>query len=259
MNSPSAPKERRTDEVGVLIKALDILDRMALDAPCTVVHLCEQTGVTKPAAYRIMKTLEQRGYVVRDDTTREYSLGPALYGLSRAARNATDLVRLAQPTMRRLNEELGETVNLGVVSHGQVVYLDTIESTQRLRSTVQVAIRDHVHSTALGKAVLAALPETQARQVLNGADLAKLTPNTLSTVNDLMAQLATFQRDGYAVDDEENELGSRCVASAIVDGSDRPIAAISISAPTARMDDGRIHDVGNRLQAVCRELGDALA
>lgn len=251
-------KERRPDEVGVLVKALDILDRMALDAPCTVGQLCERTGVTKPAAYRIMKTLEQRGYVLRDDATRSYSLGPALYGLSRAARDATDLVRLAQPAMRRLHDEFGETVNLGVVSHGQVVYLDTIESTQRLRSTVQIAIRDHVHSTALGKAVLTALPEQQARDLLAGTELPKLTPNTLLTVDDLMAGLKTFRRDGYAVDDEENELGSRCVATAISDGSGQPIAAISISAPTARMDDERVRAVGQRLRAVCRDLSDAL-
>ena len=74
--------ERRSDEVGVLVKALDLLDLMATDAPCSVAHLCQVTGVTKPAAYRILKTLDQRGYVVRDEIRREYSLGPALLGLS---------------------------------------------------------------------------------------------------------------------------------------------------------------------------------
>ncbi|MBO4207952.1 IclR family transcriptional regulator [Micromonospora echinofusca] len=251
-------KERRTDEVAVLVKALDILDRMALDAPCTVVSLCEHTGVTKPAAYRIMKTLEQRGYVVRDDATREYSLGPALYGLSRAVRTTTDLVGLAQPAMRRLHEEFGETVNLGVVSHGQVVYLDTIESTQRLRSTVQIALRDPVHSTALGKAVLAALPEAQARAHLNREDLTRLTPNTIVTVDAVMDELATYRSTGYAVDDEENELGSRCVAAPILDRYDRPIASISISAPTTRMTDSQVGLVGRRLVEVCRELSDTM-
>jgi IclR family acetate operon transcriptional repressor len=253
------PNERKSDEVGVLIKTLDILDRLASDAPCTVVHLCQQTGVTKPAAYRILKTLDQRGYVVRDEERREYSLGPALYGLSRAARNSTDLVRLARPTMQRLNDEFGETVNLGVISHGAVVYLDTIESAQRLRSTVQIALRDSLHSTALGKAILASLTERQALAQLDEATWKPLTPNTVMSLDDLLGQLARFRRNGYAVDDEENEVGSRCVAAAILDSAGRPVASISISAPTARMDEKKIDEVGRRLVDVCRELGAALA
>ncbi|MFY1631775.1 IclR family transcriptional regulator [Solwaraspora sp. WMMB335] len=250
--------ERRSDEVGVLVKALDILDRMATDAPCTVAHLCQHTGVTKPAAYRILKTLDQRGYVVRDDVRREYSLGPALYGLSRAARNSTDLVRLARPSMQVLNDEFGETVNLGVISHGQVVYLDTIESAQRLRSTVQLALRDPVHCTALGKAILSALPIVEAREQLAETDWSRLTPNTVRSVESLLADLARYRRDGYALDDEENELGSRCVAAPILDGTGRPVAAISISAPTPRMTDDTVAAVGRRLVEVCAHLGNVL-
>ncbi|MEV0714330.1 IclR family transcriptional regulator [Asanoa sp. NPDC050611] len=251
--------ERRTDEVGVLVKALDILDAMATDAPCTVAHLCQQTGVTKPAAYRILKTLDQRGYVVRDEARREYSLGPALYGLSRAARNSTDLVRLARPSMHALHEEFGETVNLGVVSHGQVVYLDAIESDQRLRTTVTIALRDNVHSTALGKAILGALPEKEASELLAEVDWSRTnTPRTITSKEKLLADIA--RRDtGYAVDDEENELGSRCVAAPILDGTDRPIAAISVSAPAYRMTEEKVVVVGQRLVDVCAQLGSVLS
>ncbi|WP_214110526.1 IclR family transcriptional regulator [Acrocarpospora catenulata] len=250
--------ERRSDEVGVLVKALDILDRMATDAPCTVAQLCQHTGITKPAAYRILKTLDQRGYVVRDEVRREYSLGPALYGLSRAARNSTDLVRLTRPAMQSLNEEFGETVNLGVVSHGQVVYLDAVESPQRLRTTVQIALRDRVHTTALGKAVLAALPEEQARELLAEADWSQPTPKAVNSVEELLATLGPFRRLGYAIDDEENEVGSRCVAAPILDGEGRPVAAISVSAPTPRMTDETLATVGRRLLEVCAGLGNAL-
>jgi len=250
--------ERRPDEVGVLVKALDILDTMATDAPCTVAHLCRRTGVTKPAAYRILKTLDQRGYVVRDEVRREYSLGPALYGLSRAARNSTDLVRLVRPAMQQLHEEFGETVNLGVISHGQVLYLDAIESDQRLRTSIAIALRDNVHSTALGKAILGALPGTEAKQLLSEVDWSRTnTPRTVRSADELLADIA--RRDaGYAVDDEENELGSRCVAAPILDGADRPIAAISVSAPAYRMSDERVAVVGQRLVEVCTELGGVL-
>ncbi|BCB77983.1 IclR family transcriptional regulator [Phytohabitans flavus] len=250
--------ERRSDGVNVLVKALDILDRMATDAPCTVAHLCQHTGVTKPAAYRILKTLDQRGYVVRDEVRREYSLGPALYGLSRAARNSTDLVRLIRPAMQALHEEFGETVNLGVVSHGQVLYLDAIESAQRLRTTVQIALRDNIHTTALGKSILAALPEREVREQLVEADWSPVTPNTLGSAEELLADLPRFRAQGYAVDDEENELGSRCVAASILDSAGRPVAAISVSAPTSRMTDETLVAIGERLVETCKQLGNVL-
>jgi IclR family transcriptional regulator, acetate operon repressor len=251
--------ERRPDEVGVLVKALDILDLMATDAPCSVAHLCQVTGVTKPAAYRILKTLDQRGYVVRDELRREYSLGPALLGLTRAVRNSTDLVQLARPAMQALVDEFGETVNLGVVTHGQVVYLDAIESPQRLRTTVSIALREQVHTTALGKAVLAALPTAEAQAHLAESDWTAGTPNSVRSATALLAELDRYRSQGYAIDDEENEIGSRCVAAPILDGEGRPVAAISVSAPTPRMTDETLALVAARLADTCKELGNALA
>jgi IclR family transcriptional regulator, acetate operon repressor len=251
--------ERRSDEVGVLVKALDILDLMATDAPCSVAHLCQATGVTKPAAYRILKTLDQRGYVVRDEVRREYALGPALLGLTRAVRNSSDLVRLARPAMQALHDEFGETVNLGVVTHGQVVYLDAIESAQRLRTTVQIALRDRVHTTALGKAILAALPADETHEQLTEADWTAGTPNSVRSADALLAELDRYRARGFALDDEENEVGSRCVAAAILDGAGRPVAAISVSAPTPRMTDENLALVGARLVDTCKKLGNALA
>ncbi len=251
---PSVAMERKPDEVGVLVKALNILDCLAADAPCSVAHICERTGVTKPAAYRILRTLDMASYVVRDEDRREFSLGPALYNMSRAARNSTDLVRIARPVMESLNSELEETVNLGVVSHGQVVYLDTIESSQRLRSTVQLALRDNVHSTALGKAVLAALPEDAAEIRLKDVVLKAMTPKTVVALDSLLGQLEEVRGCGYALDDEENELGSRCVAAAILDNDARPIAAISVSAPTARMQGKTLSHAGQQVALAARQI-----
>jgi IclR family acetate operon transcriptional repressor len=252
------PGEKRSDEVGVLVKALDILDCLAADGPSPVTRICERTGVTKPAAYRILKTLDMAGYVVRDDERREYSLGPALHSLSRSARNSTDLVRVARPVMERLNDELGETINLGVVSHGQVVYLDTIESTQRLRSTVQLSLRDKLHSTALGKAFLAALPEDDAKVRLSEAPRESMTPKTVVSIRALLRQLGEVRERGYALDDEENEVGSRCVAAAILNGRREPIGAISVSAPTTRMQGADLGRVGKRVAVAASEISSAI-
>jgi IclR family acetate operon transcriptional repressor len=251
--------EKRSDDVGVLVKALDILDCLATEGPSPVLRLCERTGVTKPTAYRILKTFDNAGYVVRDEERREYALGPALYGLSRSARSSSDLVRVARPVMERLNDELEETINLGVVSHGEVVYLDTIESTQRLRSTVQLSLRDKLHCTALGKAFLAALSDAETHALLEASRREAMTPRTIVAMRPLLRQLAEIRQSGYAVDDEENELGSRCVAAAIMDSADYPIAAISLSAPTSRMPAAALSRTGQRIAAAAHEIGSLLS
>lgn len=249
---------QRSDEVAVLNKAMAILSLLAADVSCTVARICAETGVTKPAAYRILKTLETGGYVVRDDQRREYSVGPALFGLSRALRSSNDLLQLARPVMQELNEEFDETINIGVVNNGKVVYLDTIESAQRLRSTVHIAIRDHIHSTALGKAILAALPPDEAKRLLTQAERPALTPNTVRSVQELLDQIEQFRAQGFAVDDEENEVGSRCVGAAIVTGDGRPVAALSISAPTSRMNSRAMAQVGRRLHQASVDIGQML-
>jgi IclR family acetate operon transcriptional repressor len=249
----------RTEEVAVLTKAMAVVSLLAAEGPCTVVRICEATGMTKPSAYRILKTFELGGYVIRNDEQREYSIGPALYGISRSLRSSNDLLQLARPVMQSLNEELGETVNIGVVNNGRVVYLDSIESAQRLRSTVQIAFRDHVHSTALGKSILARMPQDEARRLLEQVDRPALTPNTVTSVDDLMAQIDAYRAQGFAVDDEENEVGSRCVASAIVDPSGIPVAAISVTVPTPRMSARVLTSTGKRLSKVTIELGRHLS
>lgn len=251
-------QSKRTDEVAVLIKAMSVLSYLAAETSSSVARICEATGVSKPSAYRILKTLEQGGYVVRDEGRREYSIGPALFGLARSLRNSNDLVQLARPVLETLNDELGETVNLGVVNNNQVVYLDTIESAQRLRATVHIAIRDHIHSTALGKAILSVLPREEARAMLTSTDRPALTPNTTTNVKDLMVQLEQYAIQGFALDDEENEVGSRCVGAPILDSQGQPVAAISVSAPTSRMNAKTIASVGRRLTAVCADLGRSL-
>lgn len=252
------PGAKRSDEVGVLVKALDILGCLSADGPRPVTHICMHTGVTKPAAYRILKTLGTAGYVVRDEERREYSLGPAVHSLSRSAGSSSELMTVARPHMEKLNEELGETINLGIVSHDQIVYLDTIESTQRLRSTIELSLRDSLHSTALGKAFLAALPEAEAKERLASISRDPMTPKTVVSIRALMRQLTEIRERGYALDDEENELGSRCVAAAILNSRPAPVGAISVSAPTARLQGAALGRVGRRVAAAARDISGVM-
>ena len=151
----------KNDEVGVLIKSMNLLVCLA-EAPLTVVELSDRTGISKPTIYRILHTLDSGGFVVRDQDNRKYILGPALIGLGRATRNSADLIRYARPTLTELSKKYNETVNLGVLSYGKVIYLSTLESRQQLRVTVPMTIENNAHTTALGKAILSSMEEEPA-------------------------------------------------------------------------------------------------
>lgn len=247
-------------EVGVLNKALDLVEVLAkAEDSHTVAELSTSAGLNKAAAYRILHTLERRGYVMRGvGDVRRYSLGPAFRSLTRENATSLGLLVAARPVLNSLWEEYGETVNLGVMAQDRVLYLDILESEQGLRTTVTVGSVDHLHSTALGKAMLAALSDAEARRILAGTDRVARTDRTVTSIPKLLAELERVRAAGYAFEDEENEPGARCVAAAIVDASARPVGALSVSGPAWRLPDEVVERIGVHLAKACTELGDRL-
>src|SRR5699024_9379162 len=145
------------------------------------------------------------GYVVKDPSTAHYSIGARLlgYGL-RAGGNAT-LIQAAHPLLEWLSEQLGETANLGVLNGYKVQYIDIVESPHDLRMAARTGVRDELHSTSLGKAMLAFLPETDLDHLLQSS-LRSKTPRTITNANQLREELAIVRQTGIASEDGENEL-----------------------------------------------------
>ncbi|HVR32252.1 MAG TPA: IclR family transcriptional regulator [Acidimicrobiia bacterium] len=246
-------------EVGVLNKALDLLEGLPASDLVTVAELADSVGVNKAAAYRILNTLERRGYVVRGSgEVRRYTLGPALRALSKDDASPSALLVAARPRLRGLWDEFGETVNLGVLSNDRVLYLDILESDQGLRTTVDVGSHDAIHSTALGKVMLAALADADARAILARTDRVAKTPSTRTSIPDLLADIAATRVRGYALDDEENEAGARCVAAAVTNGRGGPLGALSVSGPSWRLPDAVVERIGRRLRGVCEEVSQQI-
>lgn len=260
MRKEGSGPDRGAGEVGVLNKTLDILEALSSTDGLTVAELSSASGVNKAAAYRILTTLERRGYAVRGaDEVRRYSLGPAFRALTRDSHSPGDLLATARPHLRRLWEEYDETVNLGVLSQGQVLYLDILESDQGLRTTVDVGSHDDLHSTALGKAMLAALSPSDAEDLLSRAKRVAKTSHTVTAIPRLMEEIEATRQRGFALDDEENEPGARCVAAAVVDGRGRPLGALSLSGPAWRIDDTMVDKIGRRLRAAADEVAAQMA
>lgn len=256
--TPSGTDAGSVYDVAVLQKALDLLELITDSGDLGLAELSSRSGASKASSFRILSTLHRRGYVSKDPVTRRYTPGPRLIALSFANVSKLQLVPRARPVIEQLRDEFGETVNLGILADHDVLYLDIAESARSLRMSSEIGARDRLHSTSLGKAILATLPQDEARVLLQAYERRPATRRTITDLEALMAELRVTRDRGYSIDDEENEIGARCVGVAVTDVAGRPQAAISVSGPAARVLDATIDAIGARLVHAADELAQRM-
>nr|WP_242611227.1 IclR family transcriptional regulator [Blastococcus saxobsidens] len=200
-----------------------------------VSELAQRSGLSLGTAHRLLATLAARGYV-RQDHDRRYALGAALLPLGDATRRL--LSSWALPFLSELAQDCGETVNLAVLEDDHVVYVAQAPGRHRMRMFTQVGRRVLPHSTAVGKVLLAWHEEDQLGRVIFRLGMPRHTSHTLTSLGAFRAELAAVRERGWAVDDEEQELGVRCLAVPVGPGADA-VAALSVSAPASRLDHGQ--------------------
>jgi IclR family transcriptional regulator, acetate operon repressor len=210
----------------------------------SLIDVAQATDLPKSSAFRYLWTLEARRYVERDESTGLFRLGLGFVGMQ--SRQLEVLRQRVRPWLEKLRDELDETTNLGILDGDSVIYLDIIESRRGVRLAATRGSRDPLHSTALGKAIAAHLPESRVLEILQQRGMVRRTANTITSPDDYLAELARVKRAGYAVDDGENEVDGRCVAVALP-GTRLP-AAVSFSAPAARFPLQEVERVARALQ-----------
>lgn len=256
--SPSESPRQRYHIVAVE-RALSVLGAFEQSAEWRLVDIARATGLTETTALRYLSTLVEHQMVERDEEG-VYRLGMRLFQLGQRALGRPDVRHIAFPQMEALLERFEETVNLAVQSRDHVVIIDVLESRQSIRKGAAVGETDHWHSSGLGKAILAGLPEAEAVSLLEHQGLPQHTAHTLSSIQAILGQLAEVRSRGYAIDDEEGEPGLRCVAAAVRDRRGRPKYAISVSGPAQRLRSEIIPEIGEAVVVaaghVSRALGD---
>jgi len=236
-------------------KTLDVLEAFAQSPQrqLSLRDISEQLRLNKNAVFRILYSLAEHGYVVKDN--RKYELGPKLVELSNARMRHNDVLTIAGPLLHALRDQFGETVNLGVLDKDQIRYIGVWESRDRLRLAEKVGAVDMLHSSAQGKAYLAYLPPVEVRTLLGTKRLPAPTKNTITSLVALKAELETIRKQEYAMDAEEGMLGACCVGCAILNPERTyPIATFSVSGPTVRMSHDRMVEIGKVLKATALEI-----
>jgi DNA-binding IclR family transcriptional regulator len=215
--------------VAVVEKIFLLLETLAqARTPISLKEVAETTRLPKPTAYRLLRTLQTLGYVVRHGDDNHYALGHRIQMLATAPAHQK-LKEAARPLMERLHRAVNETVNLGVREGDMVRYIDYIETTRALRMVVRPGQSDSLFSTALGRAILSAVPEAEAAEVLKANQLKSIRPASMRA----LLQLA--REDGWAEEREETTIGVGCIAIPlhVLGHAD---AAVSVSLPIARFD-----------------------
>ena len=238
----NGPSEAGT--VQSLDRALRILAIVAEGSGLSLSEVAEASGLPAPTAYRMLTTLQNHGMVEFDKTDQLWSIGVETYRMGSAFLRRRKLVDRARVVMQELMEATGETANLGVAEDDCVVFVSQVETHQAIRAFFRPGTRTAFHASGIGKAVLAHLDRERVEAVIRRAGLEAFTEKTLPTLPALLDDLAIIKARGWSVDDEERNLGMRCVAAAIFNEFGEPIGGVSVSGPTVRVTPQRLAQIG---------------
>jgi DNA-binding IclR family transcriptional regulator len=231
-----------------LHRAFDILEAIGNSvAPASLKEITETTGLPKSTVYRLISNLETRDYVCCDNNGK-YRLGFQLFMMSQWAEKDFQVKRVARAFLESLNEFTKETVHLGIFWKNRVLYVDTVESPHALRLVAKLGSTNSVHCTALGKVLLMKHSEEEICAILEEQGMEKRTGYTLCTPVDYLREMAVVGKVGYALDNRESEMDSRCVGAPIYNNTGEIVAAISISGLATRFSyDFIVKEVVSRL------------
>lgn len=257
---PALDERYRVQSVG---RALDLLELVANQGRegARLTDLARDLSLSKAAAYAILQTLLAHGFIVDfgEGSNRRYRLGMMLARLGDLAVANTVLTDVALPELRQLTNELGMTSRVAILDDGHAVVIGRVDAPGAVRFDAALGRRELPHCSAVGKAMLAALPANEAEHILNQFELPQRTPHTITDVGQLMQQLTEVAERGYAVDDEEDTEGVACIGACVLDRNGRPAGAISVTSLKQRDWASRKEEIAAKVIQCARRISGQLS
>ena len=241
-------------------RAFDLLEYLAQSSGWVgVSELSEATGQPVGTVHRLLATLVARNYAVRDSRTRRYAAGPALRRLAVTDLQEPDWAAIATPHLRELVEISGETANLAILEGNRAVYMAQAQSTRMVRMFTELGNRVLLHCTGCGKVLLAHQPDSVIATIIAESGLARYTDTTITDPGQFQQELEMIRRQGYAIDNGEQEEGVRCLAVPVFNSEGKVVAAISVSGPGSRLDSRSIPSLLPQIKRISAVISSALA
>ena len=257
LREPQEPQSKGA--VQAVDRAMRILEVIAeAEAGMSLSEITERSGLSTSTVHRILTTMEERRFVMFDTAESAWRIGRQAHSVGASFARRNNFIGAALPFLRALRDKTRETINLGIAEAGEVVILHQVESREIVRAITRPGGRIPMTSSGLGKAIMAHYPAADIGHIVKTFGLRRLTPKSIVRADDLFAALRRIRRDGYALDDEEANLGLRCVASAVFNSDGEPLCAISLSAPAARISDERFRRLGHIVAEVAVAITQSL-
>jgi len=241
--------------------AMDILESFTkTEDELGVTELSKRLGLHKNNVFRLLATLEHRGYIEQNGETENYRLGPKTLQIGSIFIEQRECRRQARPILESLTAATGETAVVAVLRSAQVIYMDGVETNRTVRAISRVGALLPAHCTAVGKAQLAFLPSAEIERLYPELNLQQITLRTIKTREALLADLKGIRDRGYAIENEECDLEVKSIAAPVRDFSRNIIAAVGIIAPASRLTDERIEKdvVAARVQDAAKAISAKL-
>ncbi len=249
----------KTPAVPALEKAITVLEeiaesRVGLGLP----ELVERTGFAKSSIHCLLVTLERRGYIHRNARTGRYMFGTRLFSLANTTLIGLSLREQAAPFLRALAQSTGLTAHMAILDKGEAVLISKYEPLGIFRLATWIGKRMDVHCTSLGKALLCTLPEREVQDILRAHGMPRHNENTIASSRKLQLDLQLSARRGFCLDDEEDEIGLRCIGVPILDSEGAAMAAISVAGTTVQVHRDNIETLSQALKETARKISETV-
>jgi DNA-binding IclR family transcriptional regulator len=252
-------KESRDSTSTAVERALSMLEAVGQrPGGMTNSEISRRLEIPKSSASYVLRVLERRGYLHRDAESGRYRLGLALLSLARSVDEGQDVREAALPVLRQLADRCRLTAHLGVLDAGEAVYVEKAEVPGLIKMATYPGRRTDVHSTSIGKAILAHVAEHEVEAIARERGLARRTPKTITSLARLRRDLELVRERGFALDDEENNVGVRCVAAPVFDAVGRVVASINVTGTTAQIGEDELAKVAEAVRDAARRVSEKL-
>ncbi|MCP1100928.1 DNA-binding IclR family transcriptional regulator [Aequitasia blattaphilus] len=252
--------EMKSNPIQVADKLFAVIELLAAKGSMGLIDISNDLDLNKTTVHRLLNSLVYMGYVFQNPDTHKYRLGFKICGISNQILNQIDITRVVRPYLKELVNLTGETVHLVQLDGINAVYIDKIESTTNsIRLVSQLGKQLPLYSSGVGKALMADMMEEKVVRIWEKSEVKKVTEHTITDFAVLQKELKEIRSRGYAIDNEENEEGIRCVAASLETKNAGSSYAFSISAPIYRMDENRIKEIANHILTIKGKIQEAIS
>lgn len=241
-------------------RALDILEILSEDVNgMGLSEIGNKIDLHKSTIHRLLGTLIHKGYVIQDCLTNKYKITIKLYELGVKKIASSDILEASKSYTKELMESLNEVVHLVIRDENDIIYIDKVEADNTIRMSSTIGKRRPLYCTSVGKVMMAYMNQDEVKQIWNNCEIERLTEKTIIDFDDFLKELENVKNYGYAEDDEENEIGVRCIGAPIFNHKGQVEGAISISGPAFRVTKEKVEEMSKEViryaKLISKELG----